>query len=177
MEIYFDHLFNVVGFRNRRGAFESLFSTKRAFSIYVPFMTREAFTWTPRLLRSRCVLNELIKRKIPEVAEVGTESFSLPPQKGQFDFFKKFFTMIEFLMRGNGTAIDEIWMEKRNIKKMFIDYINLDTHSWFHQLFGLEGVKIQYQMIKNEPARLLAQTWELKALLDCLEHKDYLKWS
>lgn len=177
LEIYLDHLFNVVGFRNRRGAFESLFFTKRAFSIYVPFMAKETLTWVPRLLRNRQVLIELINRKIPEVADIGTESFSISPKVGRFAFVKKFITMIEFLFRGNGTAIDQYWMNKSSVRRQFLNYMNKDSHSWFHKLFGIEGNHIQPDMIKNESARLLVQTWELKVMLDCLEHKEYLKWS
>lgn len=176
LEIFEDYFLNICGHNNRYGAFETLFSTKRAFSIYVPFLLKETLTWTPRLLYNRKVLKKLIEEKIPEVADIETESFISAPNKNGETVVSKLLTMIKFLLRGNGTSIDEHFMKKTELITQFINYINANQHDWFHKLFNIEDIKINKKIVANEPIRITVRVWELKALIDCLENKDYLQY-
>ena len=119
-------------------------------------------------------MDKLIQEKIPEVANIETESFTVAPNKKETSLFSKLQTMLEFLIRGNGTSIDEYYMNKSEVIQEFISFINLNPQDWFHKLFKLENIKINKDIVINEPKRITVRIWELKALIDCLENKDYL---
>lgn len=174
IDIFVDYFLNVCGYRNRNGAFESLLATKRSFSIYVPFLFKETMTWTEELLLNRKALNELIVKKVPEVADIKSESFHVAPGEKMPSTFSKIISMIEFLIRGNGTAIEEYYLKSKRIRKQFIDYMNESPHDWFHRVFNIESLVVTDKVVKNEPNRMIVRIWELKALIDCLEKKEYL---
>lgn len=176
IDIFADYFLNVCGYQNRNGAFESLLATKRAFSIYVPFLLKETMRWTPELLIDRRVLNELIIQKIPEVSNIKSESFFTAPKKSQSNFLDKWWSMIDFIIRGNGTAIDQYYLKKRKMRKQFIYYMNMNTHDWFHKLFHMDSMTVSNEMVIHEPTRIVVRIWELKRLIDCLESKEYMKF-
>lgn len=139
-------------------------------------MLKETLTWTPRLLYNRLVLNKLIEEKIPEVADVGTESFHTAPNIKTNSCFSKLGVMFEFLLRGNGTSIDEYYMKNSGLISEFINYMNVNLNDWFHKLFNIEGVRVNKSVVMQDPVRITVRVWELKALIDCLENKDYLNY-
>jgi len=170
IDIYEDFFLNVCGYANRYGAFESLLGTKRAFSIYIPFMLKETLRWAPGLLEDRLVLNELIRRKIPEVASVRSESFYVSPQERNPSKIKKMITLAEYVLRGNGAAIDQYYMKNAKVWKLFMDDMMNDC-IWFKEIFNFTSMPLY---LKEEPPRTIVNLWELKSLIDCIEKKDYM---
>jgi len=170
IDIYEDFFLNVCGYANRYGAFESLLGTKRAFSIYIPFMLKETLRWAPGLLEDRLVLNELIRRKIPEVASVRSESFYVSPKERNPSKIKKMITLAEYVLRGNGGAIDQYYMKNAKVWKLFTDDMTNDC-IWFKNIFSFSSMPLN---LKEEPPRTIVNLWELKSLIDCIEKKDYI---
>lgn len=176
IDIYEDYFANVCGFMNRYGAYESILGTKRAVSIYIPFLFEETLRWTPELLQDRAALNALILDKVPEVAGVKSETFYVAPQNRAPHLFEKAWGLSKFLIRGNGGAVDQYSFRRHRIRKMFMDDMNSTQNSWFHQAFGLTDTVINEQMILNSTARIAATIWQLKHTIDCIEHKEYLNF-
>ena len=172
LDIYEDYFLNVVGFGNRYGAFESLFGTKRSFSIYVPFLLKETLSWTPELLENRAVLNELIRQKVPEAANVKSESFYVAPSEKAPNKLRRIRVMFEYLLRGNGTAIGEYYFKKVQIKHAFSLCMHNDC-TWFFEIFDVKD-KIDELSKRNSYSRDCINLWELKNFIDCIEKKEYL---
>ncbi len=172
IDIFEEYFYYCVGFMNRFGAFESMMGTKRAFSVYTPFMFNETLRWSSDLLKNREVLNELIVKKIPEVADIKSESFYTSPDKKNVGFVKKALTLIEFLIRGNGTAIDQYYLRKRSVKFQFLEDINSDDTSWFKKIFDITN-DITRKELKGQSERFVARIWSLKTLVDYLEKHKY----
>lgn len=174
LEVYEDFFFNVMGFRNRYGAYESIFGLKRSFSIYVPFLLKETLRWTPELLYDRKVLNTLIVKKIPEVKNVEAELFE--PAPGQkLSLWNKFVNMVDFVIRGNGAAVDDYWMKKASVKKKLAARLD-NGCTWFEKIFDIDAKSLKSMIVKSNEPELMIDVWELKTLIDFLETKEYEKF-
>lgn len=174
LEIYEDFFFNVMGFRNYYGAYESIFGTKRSFSIYVPFLTAQTLKWSPELLFDRKVLNALIVKKIPEVKNVAAELFE--PAPGQkLSKWNKLVNMVDFVIRGNGAAVDDYWMKKRSVKKKLASRID-NGCQWFTRIFQTDAPALKKLVVGSGESELMIDVWELKTLIDYLETKEYEKF-
>lgn len=172
LEIYENFLLNILGFRNRFGAFESMFGTKRSFSIYIPFLLKETLKWSPELLFNRNALNALIVKKIPEVKDVRSELYE--PAPGQkLNKWNKLINMVDFVVRGNGVAIDDYWIKKASIKKKLAARLD-NGCQWFSQIFNTDAKALRSLLISSGETELMIDAWELKTLIDCLETKEYL---
>jgi len=172
LEIYEDFFFNVMGFRNYYGAYESVFGTKRSFSIYIPFLLKETLKWSPELLFNRKVLNALIVAKIPEVKDVQAELYE--PAPGQkLSKWNKIANMVDFVIRGNGAAVDDYWMKNASVKKKLAARLD-NGCQWFAQIFNTDAKSLRSLVIGSGESELMIDVWELKTLIDCLETKEYL---
>ena len=175
LEIYEDYFANVIGFRNRYGAYESILGQKRSFSIYVPFMLKETLKWDPKLLFDRVVLKRLIVKYIPEVKDVQSEQFEAAPGK-KVVLWRKFCNMVEFLVRGNGAATDEFWMKKRSMKKKLQQRLN-NSCTWFKSSFGEKANGIDNRVLKSKNCEFMINIWEFKVFIDTLETQEYLNFN
>ncbi len=171
-EIYEDYLNSYMTSRNRNGGFESFLGQKRSFSIYVPFLFKEVLNWNPMLLHNRKALNELIARKIPEVKHISPETFGNVPGK-KAGVIKKTMSLFSFLLRGNGVAIDQHWINKRKVKSKLLGRVGNDCQ-WFCEVFEVEKTELIDIVKKSNEAEFLINIWEMKALLDCIEQREYL---
>lgn len=171
-EIFEDFMINVCSSRNRFGGFESMLGHKRSFSIYIPFLLREVMTWDKGLLYNRKVLNELILQKIPEVKDVKSELFSPAPGKKN-TVFNKFIGMVAFLIRGNGTAIDQYWINKPSVKKHLKQRIS-NGSTWFCRIFNTNQNDLKKLVIGSKEPNFMINVWEYKTLIDTIETKAYL---
>lgn len=173
-EIYGEYMINICCSKARFGGFETFLSTKRSFSVYIPFMMKEIKTWMPKLFYQRAVLDTLVRTKTPEISNIATENIRPNLSGVGKGLFQKIMAMLQFLLRGNGTAITEYWMNQRGIRQQFVEAVNENTKDWFHKILGIEETEINLGTIKNEPGRFLIRIWELKCLIECFEHKTYL---
>lgn len=176
INIFEDYMINVVDSLCRNGGHESALATKRAFSIYIPFILREVLNWDPVLLEDRAVLSELIRRHVPEVADVREETFFAAANDQNPGVVSKSLALAETLLRGNGTAIERYTYRKRQFRKLFLDEMNQNRNSWFHRAMGICDVEITEKMMLNDSPRAASRVWQLKDVIDCLEHKDYLSF-
>lgn len=171
-EIFEDFMINVCSSRNRFGGFESMLGHRRSLSIYIPFLLQEVMTWDESLLYNRKVLNELILKKIPEVKDVKSELFSPAPGK-KITIFNKLIGMASFLIRGNGTAIDQYWINKSRVKKQLKKQIS-NGCSWFCSIFNINQNDLEKLVISSKEPDFMINIWEYKTLIDMLETKEYL---
>lgn len=176
IEIFEDYFTNVLGFLSAQGAFESFWGKKRSFSIYIPFLLKETLSWAPELLIDRLVLNELIKQKIPQVADIKTESFNGAPDtlknSGVLAFLYRILSLSMFIFRGNGTNIAEHHFNKKYAYKEFINDMNNPTN-WFYDIFD---IKDDIDEFLKGPYNLAIEIWGLKKLLDIIETKQYVEF-
>lgn len=170
-EIYEDFMINVCSSRNRFGGFESMLGHKRSFSIYIPFLLKEIMTWDKRFLYDRKALNELILQKIPEVKDVNTELFTPAPGK-KITAANKIAGMASFLIRGNGTAMDQYWIKKPRVQNHLKQRIQNGT-SWFFRIFHTNANDLEKLVIGCREPDLMINVWEYKTLLDAIETKAY----
>lgn len=176
IEIFEDYLVTVFCTRARPGAHESVIATKWSFSIYIPFILREVLNWDPILLEGRAVLTELIRRHVPEVADVRAETFFAAANDQNPGVVSKTLALAETLLRGNGTAIERYTYRNRQFRKLFLNEMNQNRSSWFHRAMGICNTEITKKMMLNDTPRAASRVWQLKDVVDCLEHKDYLSF-
>lgn len=174
VDIYEDFFINVSGCHNRFGAHETLLGQKHAFSIYIPFMLKETLRWDPLLLENRVVLNTLIREKIPGCADIREESFKPSINKNP-TFFERIFSIAGFLLRGNGAAIDQHFMPRRDFMAKYLRYINEESGTWFKRVFDIDH-PITKGAAKKEMPRTNIRIWQTAMLLHCLETKQYMEW-
>ena len=164
-----DYRTSALGAIGRDGAYESLFGTKRSYTIYTPFLVREGLKWDVPLVKERLVLKELIKRKIPEFAEVGEETY------GGLDTSSKLRSglgKLVFLLRGSGIMAQEWYARHPAIREAFLEDMTSQCE-WFFAMFPCTR---KYEEIwQMSPSRRNA-VWELKRLIDCIETKRYLSF-
>lgn len=173
-EIYEDFMINICSSRNRFGGFESMLGQNKSFSIYIPFLLGEVMTWDQNLLYNRKVLNELILQKIPEVKDVQSELFSPAPGK-KVTVINKITGMLSFLIRGNGTAIDQYWIKKRSVKKCLKRRLS-NGCSWFFDVFNTNEKELTKLVFDSKEAPFMINVWEYKTLVDVIETKEYLNF-
>lgn len=171
IEIFENYLLNAISIRNRCGAFESQFGTKRSISIYIPFVFKEIINWNPELLINRKVLPALIQEKISEVSDIGTDSYTASPAKSRY-LFNRILSVADRVMRGNGTAIDENNFSKKAVRNIFNKTMN-DDNKWFYRI--IDTRPYHSQIFNKKQMRLAISIWEMKYLIDFIENKKYLE--
>lgn len=174
LDIFEDYFINVVGCHNRLGAHKSLLGQKRAFSIYIPFLLKETLRWNAELLEGRAVLNALIREKIPDCARIKEESFKTSIG-AKTSVFRRICSVAGFLLRGNGTAIDQHYMPQHDVMRRYLRFINKESGTWFKQVFGLQR-PVTMAEPKREQSRSNICIWQTAILLHCLETKQYMEW-
>ena len=85
-------------------------------------------------------------------------------------------SMIDFVIRGNGVAVDDHWMKKRSVKKKLAKRLD-NGCAWFHKAFDMDADAFNKVVLKSGQAELMIDVWELKTLIDFIETKEYLNFS
>lgn len=171
IEIFENYLLNAISTRNRCGAFESQFGTKRSIATYVPFVFKEIINWDPELLLNRKVLPALIKKKVPEAADIGTDSYTASPSKNR-NVLNRIISVGNRVIRGNGTAIDENNFNKKAVRDTFNKTMNNDK-TWFYTI--IDTRPYHSQIFDKKQMQLAITIWEMKYLIDYIEDKRYLE--
>lgn len=170
-DIIMDYRNSVYGAIGRDGAYESLFGTKKSYTIYTPFLIKEGLRWDIPIVEDRLVLKELIKRKIPEFANVGEETYG-----GIGSGNSRFSSAVEklmFLLRGSGIMADEWYARHKAIRSAFVEDMT-SKGTWFYRLFPLTE---EYEKVwAMSPSRMNC-IWELKRLIDCIEFGRYREFN
>ena len=164
-----DYRTSALGAIGRDGAYESLFGTKRSYTIYTPFLVREGLKWDVPLVKERLVLKELIKHKIPEFTEVGEETY------GGLDTSSKLrggLGKLIFLLRGSGIMAQEWHARHPAIRKAFLEDMTSQCE-WFFAMFPSAE---KYEKVWRMSPSRRNSVWELKRLVDCIETKRYLSF-
>lgn len=171
IEIFYKYFVNMLCSRDRFGAFESQFGTRRSVTLYMPFLHKETKRWSSELLLDRQVLRELIIRKIPEVKDVGTDSYTTAPDK-QNSFTSRFSAIFNRVVRGNGTAIDEHYFNSKEVQREISKCMS-NNNEWFYKILD---IKNNYSEIMNRNhMRIAICIWELKYLIDYIETGKYME--
>lgn len=169
-DITLDYRTRALGPTGRNGAYESGLGTEKSYTIYTPFLIREALKWDTPLVEKRRVLKALIAKKCPEYSKIGEETFGSTKvrQSARSLFLQK----IEFALRGSGIMTDDWYSRHRVVRELFIEDM-ANSCEWFYELIpaarDYEGV---WEM---SPARMNT-IWEAKRLIDCIENKNYLEY-
>ena len=165
-DITLDFRTSTLGAIGRNGAYESLLSSYRNFTIYTPFLVKEGLRWDIPLVEERRVLKELIKRKIPEFASVGEEEVGSVDSGGRLGTL---LNKLEFVARGSGIMAEEWYRNDPVVKASFMEDFRNDCR-WFYEL--IPAARDYEGVWKMSPARKNS-IWEMKRLVDCLERSDY----
>lgn len=166
LDIYEEYFNNMLGARNRGGAFESSCNTKRSFSIYVPYLYDETMKWPMDFLVGRKVLKNLIKTKISKASKVHEQNYVGSLYNNST--ITKMINILVFLCRGNGTAVEESCFKK--CKKDF--YATMwNNNKWFYKIFDLK--KYIKDIGKCDDKRLALKIWKMKYIIDTLENQGY----
>lgn len=168
IEIFESYWLNYLCTRDRNGAFESMFGTRRSFATYSPYVFKEIVKWDESLLLGRQVLPALIKKKMPEIASVGTDSYTTAPSKSS-KMISRIISVTNRLIRGNGTAIDENNFNNRT-KETIRKCLN-NKCEWFYKIIDTRG--INESILNKKHLRQITGIWEMKALVDYIETKGY----
>lgn len=174
-DVIYNYVVNIVSYQNRYGAYESRFGNKRSFSIYVPFLLPTCRMLSPELLEDRVVLEELIRAKIPQVASVKSESFQDSPKENRhhkFERIRRIFNVASFLLRGNGSFVNQYYYKKPELQKSFMQDMQNGT-SWFYRIFSIED---HVKEFAKQDVKTFFSVWDMKQMLDCFEKKTYLEF-
>lgn len=169
-DITLDFRTSTLGAIGRNGAYESMLGTYRNFTIYTPFLVHIGLNWDISIIENRKILKELIRKKMPEFANVGEEEVGAANYNSAL---RKFIKRAEFLLRGSGIKADEWYSNNTVVAQLFYeDFRNKCV--WFDKLMN----------IKSDPAAIWRLSpgrknsiWELKRLVDCIETKRYMDFS
>ncbi len=164
-----DYRTSALGAVGRDGAYESLFGSKRSYTIYTPFLVHEGLKWDISLIKDRLILKELIKRKIPEFAVVGEETYG---GLGSSSKLRRRVEKLSFLLRGSGIMAQEWYAGHSAIHEAFFEDMS-GKCEWFYTMFPI--TKEFKNVWRMSPSRRNA-VWELKRLIDCIETKRYLSF-
>lgn len=170
-DILYDYGINVVSYQNRYGAYESRFGSKRSFSIYIPFLLRKCLDFSPELLEDRFVLEELIRKKIPEVSEIRAETFLDSPKKNGKRYYKlhRILLIVSYLLRGNGSYTYHYYYKKKEIQREFFSDMN-NSNEWFYRIFPVQN---KIKDIAKQDFKTFFSVWDMKQIIDVLEKREY----
>lgn len=168
LDIFEEYFHNILGARNRYGGFESGLGTKRSFSIYAPRMFGETLKWDFYLLQGRPVLKNLILKFIPLVAEVKAQNYE-NSLNNKDDFFSKAINMLIFIIRGNGTAMEEKYF--KYCKNKFKETM-LNDCKWFYNILDLK--KYVNSISDCDNYRFILTLWKIKMVIDIIETSKYV---
>ena len=169
-DITMDYRTSALGAVGRMGAYESALGTKKSYTIYTPFLINEALKWDVSLVEDRLVLKELIKRKIPEFADVGEETIgNLDASQSKL---AKFFDLLMFHLRGTGIYAAEWYANNPLIREAFRSDLQNDC-MWFKEAFP---AAVDFDAIWGLSPSRMNSIWLLKRVIDCIESKEYLSF-
>lgn len=170
-DIYEGYFHNILGARNKFGGFESLNGSKRSFSIYLPAVLDEAFDWQVDFLKDRTVLKNLIKKYIPEVANIKEQKYEGNTITASASTLNKIFNIMEYLIRGNGSEMVNSKFKK--YQELFIADMTKET-TWFYNIFGIRPYL--NKIIRHDNKYALMKIWKIKKILDILETREYKEY-
>lgn len=168
VDIWGSYWLRYVCTRDRNGAFESMFGTKRSIATYCPFIFKQIIRWNSNLLPGRQVLPALIKAKMPSIATIGTDSYTAAPNKTT-KILSRIGSIWNRLIRGNGTAIDENNFDSKTIS--LIEKCLNNECEWFYKIADTR--KFHNEILSKKQLRFVAGIWEMKYLIDFIEKKGY----
>lgn len=168
IEIFGSYWLRLLCTRDRNGAFESMFGTKRSFATYNPFVLKQIVRWNAELLPGRQVLPALIKKKMPYIADIATDSYTAAPNNAA-KLFNRIGSIANRVIRGNGTAIDENNFDS-DILKIINECLSNDC-KWFYRIADTR--KFNDMILNKKQLRFVDGIWEMKFLVDFIEMKGY----
>ena len=169
-DITLDYRTRALGPTGRNGAYESGLGTEKSYTIYTPFLIRDALRWDAPLVEERRVLKELIAAKMPEYTEIGEEMFgSTKVNQSNLSLFAQ---KAAFMMRGSGIMTDDWYSRHPAIRKAFLEDMT-SPYKWFYELFPSAQ---DYEGIWNMSPSRMNSLWEAKRVVDCMESKRYLEF-
>lgn len=173
LDIYEDIFCNSLGYKNRKGAFESHIGTQKSVSIYIPFLIKNCLSWKYEFLEERKLLNELIVKKIPEISNVTSQTYDLGPLESRhLKNVKKFLKVLTYIARGNGTYLNMIHFHDKKCYSKFLSDMNNNTE-WFYNIFPIQS---SIREISKNQILLSEKLWKAKRILDCIENRQYLEF-
>lgn len=168
-DITLDFRTSTLGSIGRCGAYESGLGKFRSFTIYTPFLVKDGLKWDISLIEERRILKELIRKKIPEFADIGEEEVGSIESKGTLSTFVN---KLDFVARGSGIMAEEWYRNNKFVRNAFLEDMN-NKNVWFYKLVPAAA---NYRSIwKMSPARMNS-IWEMKRLIDCIEDKKYMEF-
>lgn len=169
IDIFYKYFVSMLCSRDRFGAFESQFGTRRSMTLYMPFVFEETKNWNPELLLDRIVLKELIRQKTSEVSEIATDTFTAAPVVNP-GVIQKLIAVLNRVIRGNGTAIDEHYFNNKHIQHEIRKCMN-SKYTWFYKI--LDTRSINKKILTRSHLRMAVAIWEMKYLIDYIESGQY----
>lgn len=170
-DIIMDYRTSVYGAIGRDGAYESLFGSKKSYTIYTPFLIKEGLRWDIPIVEERLVLKELIHRKIPEFSRVGEETYG--GIESGASRISAAVGKLMFLLRGSGIMADEWYARHSAIRRAYVEDMT-SSGSWFYEMFPLTE---DYEKVWSMSPSRMNCIWELKRLIDCIELKRYRRFN
>ena len=169
-DITMDYRASALGAIGRNGAYESRLGVAQSYTIYTPFLVKQALKWDVPLVEDRKVLKELIKRKISEFYGIGEENAgSLEERQSKSGLL---LSRIDYLLRGSGILGAEWYSRHPAIRASFIDDMN-SPNRWFREAFpAINNTEAIWGL---SPSRMNA-VWDMKRVIDCIESKNYLEF-
>ena len=172
-DIFINCAIQEVAYRNRFGAYESLLGQKRSFSIYMPYVYDAVLKWKDEFFNDRLALKELIRKKMPELSQVGAQNYLLAPSETN-RLVNKIKGIIIYLLRGAGTTTPEIYRHKHQIRQYYVDKLTRDN-SWYRRVFkDLTDYDIRKLVKQNH--NIAALHLKHCLLLDKLETGEYMNY-
>ena len=169
-DVTMDYRTSALGAVGRMGAYESALGTKKSYTIYTPFLISEALKWDVSLIEDRLVLKELIKRKVPEFADVGEETTG--NLSGTQTKFAKYLDLIMFHLRGTGIYAAEWYARNPSIREALRQDLQNDCE-WFKEAFP---AVVDFEAIWGLSPSRMNSIWLIKRIIDCIESKGYLSF-
>lgn len=169
VDIWQKYLFFHRAFRNKYGAFGSLYGQFKSYSIFVNSnVLEETLTWKLEYLINRRLQNYFYITKFPELAKI-------PAQHGKVSIlyrnnsskFRKALALIAFIIRRTGLRyVSWAWKEKY---RKYSFKILLRENQIFNKIFDVNKII----KLGKEDMRMYENVVKIKQILDLIETKDY----
>jgi len=161
-EILMNYAVDILGQRNKMGAFESLLGDVESFTMYGPAMLKCVQSWNSKEIFNRSFFENFIRERHPELAAIKSQDHKSSLNITRESKLSKIRNIAEFAVRGRGVMNYENWAKSRK----FINEVNniLEEYNYLEEILDLKLI------IKNVNKGIISPL----VLLNCLKINELM---
>ncbi|MBB1470269.1 hypothetical protein H5232_17725 [Pseudoalteromonas sp. SG41-5] len=161
-EVLMNYAVDILGQRNKMGAFESLLGEVESFTMYGPNMLKCVESWGVKDIFNRTFFEDFIRERHPELAAIKSQDHKSSLNTRKESSISKIKNILEFTFRGRGVMNYENWAKNN-------DFLN-EVMEMFNEYDYLEGYIELDTVIKNVKKGIISP----QVLLNCIKVNELI---